>query len=511
MKKGKTYALLAAAGVYNDSGNTPLHCTGNDLRIMEDALIRGLKLNKDCIRILGEEDGTVAVRSFARSILEFGELLQEQDTFIFYFSGHGIEQSLCFSDGNITLDSIVEYISRLPAGQKIVILDCCYAGQAKAKENGSFFPEESLAAFAGKGIAVMASSAGDHVSWINEDGSCSIYTEMAAAAILSRRLIRKGQISLPDINMEIRYLAGEWNRLHPEKSQDPVYRSSMVGTICFDVEEFHPYVPQQLYVETDRFIIHHVKPLNTLNQKRLAVFVILKGEDDSIIPEVTRKIIPYVRYSDVYASEQSENRFRGKPVDVVWCYFGHDETDLIRGNHFAYSIWTEDEKLRDVYCKLNRNSEIYGDVFVSWNTSYHMIREIQESDTPEEKILTDYRMLSNRMIKGAEVFIRDLEEAENQRIPLVTLKAAHQNWIRQIRTLYYRLTDCDVVPIQYQSWAEAVLEMAGWIVDMALWLEKGSSENNGEEWLIRQSIRRYYQAINKLRLEEEKKRFGKND
>ena len=226
---------------------------------------------------------------------------------------------------------------------------------------------------------------------------------------------------------------------------------------------------------------------------------------------MTRKIIPYVRYSDVYASERSAERFQGKPVDVIWCYFGHDETDLIRGNHFAHSIWTEDEKLKDVYYKPGRNSETIRDIFVSWNTSYHIVREIQESDAPEARILSDYRMLSNRMIKGAETFIRDLEEAENQKISLSTLKAAHLDWIREIRNLYFHLADAEVVPIRYHQWGEAVLEMAGWIVDAALWLEKEAPEGEGNEWLLRESIRRYYQALEKLRAEEEKKESGKVD
>ena len=532
----KTYALLAAVGKYDDGALQDLPGASGDLQLMRNALTDGLKVESDNIRALGLEgadpdnihapglegadpdnvralglDGIVTGRSFARALAEFQALLSEEDTFILYFSGHGAEQQLVFSDGGITLDSIIAYVEKLPARQKIVMLDCCYSGQAQTTAWMSNPGDGSLARMAGSGIAVIASSAADEVSWTSENGRTSQFTNLLASALHTRRLIREGRISLTDIMDEVRYLVDCWNLAHPDKKQRPVFRESMLGTIFFKVEEYHPYVPQQLYMETDDFIIHHVKPLNTMNQKRLAVFVILKGEDDSIVPEMTRKIIPYVRYSDVYASERSAERFQGKPVDVVWCYFGHDETDLTRGNHFAYSIWTEDEKLKDVYYKPGRNSEMIGDIFVSWNTSYHIVKEIQESDTPEERILSDYRMLSNRIIKGAETFIRDLEEAENQKISLSTLKAAHLDWIREIRNLYFHLTDADVVPVRYHQWAEAVLEMAGWIVDAALWLEKEAPEGEGNEWLLRESIRRYYQALENLKAEEEKKESMKKD
>ena len=79
MNTGKTYALLTAVGVYED--NIPLSCAGKDLKLMTEALQKGLKLEQDNIRCLGE-DGTVTTHSFARSISEFSQMLKKEDTFI---------------------------------------------------------------------------------------------------------------------------------------------------------------------------------------------------------------------------------------------------------------------------------------------------------------------------------------------------------------------------------------------------------------------------------------------
>ena len=100
-----TYALLAAVGNYNQESEFPnLDSSQHDLDIMTQALTRGLKIDTDNVRRLGE-DGTVTAMSFARSIAEFNTMLAEIDTFIFYFSGHGQNGELVFSDNGITIRS----------------------------------------------------------------------------------------------------------------------------------------------------------------------------------------------------------------------------------------------------------------------------------------------------------------------------------------------------------------------------------------------------------------------
>ena len=92
-------------------------------------------------------------RSFARALSEFEGLIEREDTFVLYFSGHGMREGLCFSDGVVNLQSIVDYVERLRAERKVVILDCCYSGDmqlAKAGDlsfGGRWFlplPEEGL-------------------------------------------------------------------------------------------------------------------------------------------------------------------------------------------------------------------------------------------------------------------------------------------------------------------------------------------------------------------------------
>lgn len=78
---------------------------------MKIALMQGLKIPDDNIRISGE-DGVVTSRSFARNIAEISKYVSGEDGFIFYFSGHGDNSGLCFSDAAVSIQSIIEFIKR---------------------------------------------------------------------------------------------------------------------------------------------------------------------------------------------------------------------------------------------------------------------------------------------------------------------------------------------------------------------------------------------------------------
>ena len=501
-----SYGLLIGVGMY-DMGEEGvddlkrLPGTGKDLALMKEALTDGLKFDPENIRLLGE-DGTVKALSFARALSEFETLLGRDDTFVLYFSGHGSQGGLCFTDEIVNLQSIVSFIERLPAGRKIVILDCCYSGDMQITDVQELTFEEMITVFAGRGIAVMASSAPDERSWLSQAGDASLYTKVMASAILSRRHIREGRISLHDVNDEIRCLMQQWNRMNPDRQQHPVYRENYIGDIAFAVEEYHPYVTQKITAETQDYVLHGIKPLSTGQLKRFAAFVTLRKADDTQLPRITREIVSQFRNSDVYANASSEHRFRGRSADAIWCYFGYDEEDIARSNHFAYTIWAATRQLQEMYYRENRNAEITDGIYIFWNASYGMVKELQKTDAPEEKIMAQYRELAGLLTRKAEAFIRDFEEVENRTISLNAMKDRYGSWIRDVKAAYFKLSDADPAPVSRIRWAETILELAGWVTDMALLLERKESDDAagaaGETWMIRQAVRRYRLSLEKL-------------
>ena len=116
---GKFYSLLTSVGIYEQNLSLPSY--EMDLKLMENALIEGLRLSKDTIRTLGNS-GIVKMRSFVRALMEFSSMIEEEDGFILYFSGHGCNGDLCFSDGMINIQSIIDFVEKLKSKNKIIII-----------------------------------------------------------------------------------------------------------------------------------------------------------------------------------------------------------------------------------------------------------------------------------------------------------------------------------------------------------------------------------------------------
>lgn len=237
------FALLVGVGNYTELNIPNLPSYRTDLTLMSDALIKGLKCNREHIRIMAGEDynGIVNVNDFVQGIGNFGRRLSKQDTFIFYFSGHGSADTLTFSNSHLNQQSVIDYIDKIPCKNKIVFLDCCYSGNFEPLEAKHINMEKSVDYFAGHGIAIYASSSANELSGIGSDGNHSVFTWALASAVTSKYIIHNGKIELNDIYKETDRLIRDWNRKNPGKKQNPVYRSSIGGTIYFQAEDRDEY------------------------------------------------------------------------------------------------------------------------------------------------------------------------------------------------------------------------------------------------------------------------------
>ena len=178
--------------------------------------------------------------------------------------------------GNLEYD-LINYLDNLPVKNKIVILDCCFAGNFRTPGARKLAFGDSVSGFAGHGIAVMASSAANETARLGPGGDHSMFTGALSTAILSGRGMWKGVLSINDIFEETRYLVDFWNKQNLGKEQHPIFRSSMGGTFFFPVEEHQPYKQKEICYETRDYQVIYVKPLSTSKIKRLSAFVIPKG------------------------------------------------------------------------------------------------------------------------------------------------------------------------------------------------------------------------------------------
>lgn len=507
VENSQIYALLIGVGDYSQVDGRNLPTFRNDTNIMKDALRSGLGIPNDNLRVLiGEnENGIVTSASVAYAIASFEKGLKENDSFILYFSGHGDNNDVVLSNGTIILQSLIDYLDKIPTKNKIVILDCCYSGNFKGSGAKQMRVDDLISEFAGRGIAVLASSEADELSRLNSNRNASVFTVALSDSIKNRKNVKNGNLSLADIYDGMMIEISDWNKKNPEKQQHPIFRSSVGGTIHFRISNSIGYQPLEIHYERQDYRVVKVKPLSTLKLKRLAVFVVtmerMNGERLSII---TQEIVNETKNAKVYSSERSSVQFGNSSARAIWCYFACDDSELLNGIHYAYSIWAADPETQKMYFRENRDSETIRDVNILWNSSYDILKEMQRPVKTREQFVEDNKRLLALIVSLAEQFIYDLQEVYNHTFTMEMLFDKYSRWTQDVKDKYIDLSDVDIAPDDLKEWSDNIMDLAGWVLDIAVILEKHRIMDltSQDVWLIKDRIKHYYDALENIKAVE---------
>lgn len=312
MKNVKAFVVGVSNYTFNN-GNNDLPFCKNDIKAVNNALVEGLNVESENILILGTL-GKVTKSSFEYNFEEFCKGLKEDDTLIFYFSGHGLniedKHYLVLSDIIIETSKIINILENVKCKNKIIFLDCCYSGNFNINHNLDFDVRKTVSEFEGKGYAILASSNSKQVSYShpefceNPETSISLFTYFLCEAIKDKYLIKEGKITLKSIVDRVFFSLDIWNRNNDDIIQNPIFRSNIGGTIFFEVEEFEPFISENIYEETDKYIIYKVEPVHTGTEKRYCIRVILKGMNSfEKIGEIASEIKEKVKSAEIYSNE----------------------------------------------------------------------------------------------------------------------------------------------------------------------------------------------------------------
>ena len=93
--------------MYPAVGYPALPLCANDVQAVKKALIAGLNVSESSIMVCGHH-GTATTKDLITGLYSSISGTDNEDTFIFYFSGHGGKNVLALSDGNLNLQSLIE-------------------------------------------------------------------------------------------------------------------------------------------------------------------------------------------------------------------------------------------------------------------------------------------------------------------------------------------------------------------------------------------------------------------
>ncbi len=500
---GTIKALLVGVCEYLAIKCPPLPLCKNDLYAMKSALIHGLNINSDNVFLCGET-GVVTKNALVTAIHTVIKGATEEDTFIFYFSGHGGKNCLVLSDGLLNLQDLINTVAQIQTKNKIAILDSCHSGSFVLNSVPTIDINETVEHFAGHGFAVLASCGADQVSGFHKEREISLYTSFVCDALTSRFLIRKGKKSLEAINEAIFRFAEISNRNGTSNVQQPIFRSSIGGTIFFDVEEYNPYKVARIYEETDNYIIYSVEPVHHAEAKRLSVKVILRFQSSmEQIAEIATEIKNKVLYCEVYQNEIAEARYKGRAANIVWCYFGYDEDDMVNCNYICHTTWVDDLQDKKWWYRTSKNTVVAKGVHIDIHSSYELIKSFNENTIGKDELIKITREYTANIISAAEQYIKIFREYLNNTITEEQLIDSVAPLNIEISKWYFKQSELPIPQKELHDWAHIHTMLSCTIHDFSLFYDRKNLEiweSENRKWLVANAIKKYETELEELKV-----------
>lgn len=499
-------ALVVGVSYYHLKGVNDLPFCKNDIQAISAALAEGLNVRPSDIHVCGET-GTVTFSEFTAALHDIAAISESDDSLIMYFSGHGSTKDgkhyLVLSDSKIGTQDIIFYLESIKAKNKILFLDCCMAGNFEIGETASFDIDQAVEDFVGRGYAVIAACNAEQYSYGHPDKPVSVFTNILCQALSDKVIIREGQKSLYDIHRLLFLLLEIWNSNHPDIAQTPIYRANMGGTIYFKVQDYHPYKIKSFFDETERYVISSVESSHS-DVKRYSVKVVLKYPFSlNEIAEINHEIIGKVKYLDIYSNARQEDRWKGKPANIVFCYYGLDESDIANSNFICHTTWADETQDKNYWYRIGKGEKVLDDVRFSIPAYYGSFKSfIADHTAVKEQLIRDTRAIISQMVTLAEQVISYYNEYINAEKTESELINDISGIIPQLDKLYLAEGDLDFPPNELEAWSQCCSNLAAAIHDFTLfynprYLSMRTSENR--KACMDMTIKRYYRDLEKIK------------
>ncbi|MEC1779313.1 caspase family protein [Schinkia azotoformans] len=429
----------------------------------------------------------------------------------FFFSGHGTSgeiHNFVFSDGLLNTQDIINKISESLAKSKVLFIDRCYSGNFKVEGTKSNNLEESVESFQGRGYAVLSGSNAIEPSYGGSNGS--IFTNVLCDGLSNKILIKKGELSLYDLQLWVKRLLEIHTLNNPDTPQHAIYRANIGGTIYFKVSEYIPYEKGNIYYENEDYIIKSVEPVHHGLKKRYSVRILLKKPfSDAEIADVSKNIQKKLLFCDVYNNKIQEDRYKGTPSDIIWIYFAFYNRDIIRGNYYCKTTWVNDNQDKAYWYSLEgSNKRLIKDVHIEFYPQYKIISNfISDNIRSNDEVRYKVKEIRYQMITYAEAIISLFNEYQNNTISEEELFASVTPYSSVLDRLFFESNDLPFSDETVSEWVEANMSLFSTIHDFTLFYNekfRNIRDSSNRKLVMQSTVLRYYEDLKNLKELEQK-------
>ncbi|QKS73067.1 caspase family protein [Paenalkalicoccus suaedae] len=504
---GRIKAFLIGVSDYSSIGATNLPFCQTDLINVNKALRKGIHLDeKDIFQMGITNNGHVSSVDFIHALELFLVNLQKDDIFIFYFSGHGTSgdiHNIVFSDGLLNTQDIINKISESFAKSKVLFIDCCYSGNFRVDGAKNTNLEESIESFQGRGYAVLSGSNAIEPSYGGSNGS--IFTNVLCDGLTNKTLVKKGEVSLYDLQLWVKRLLEIHTLNNPATPQHAIYRANIGGTIHFKISEYIPYEKVNIYFENEDYIIKSLEPVHHGPKKRYSAKILLKKPfSDTEIANVSTKIQKKLLFSDVYNNKIQEERYKGYPSDIIWIYFAFNNTDISQGNYYCKTTWVNDNQDKASWCSLEgANKLLINDVHIEFYPQYKIISNfISDNTRDNDEVRYKVKEIRYQMITYAEAIISLFNEYQNKTISEDELFARVTPYSSVLDRLFFESNDLPFSDETVSGWVQANISLFSTIHDFTLFYNekfRNNRDSSNRKLVMQSTVLRYYEDLKNLK------------
>lgn len=312
----KVKALLIGVCKYTSNRCCDLPLCAYDVEAVKSALIVGLNILESDIIICGH-DGIVTIEDVNTEFKFLTDQITNEETFIFYFSGHGGKNVLALSDGNINLQILIDKIEKIPVKNKIIILDSCYSGNFAISDTPGIDLLNTIETFAGYWFL---GELGNNWSDVCAD---ELATYGKVLEVPQQEEFYRSRIKTSDtkvfviISDAMRYevaaaMADQLQRETQSKVSISSMQSIFPSITKFGMAALLPHKELTVEVRNDSLTVlaDGQSTASTYRDK------VLKAEDPASVA---------LKYNDIIAMKRAERSALVKGMDVVYIY--HDTID----------------------------------------------------------------------------------------------------------------------------------------------------------------------------------------